>query len=290
MKIQSFKGGLANQIREYVFVRGQERRHPGEQWIYDDSCFFGSSVSHNGYELECVFGLKLNLLSNQLKKNQFEKLVAWKEKGISVPRILLATGIPVVLVSGFKENDTSFHGMEYKSRRMQTFDLPYTNVYYEEYWVGDEWFWEFQEENRSELAFPPLTEPENQGYAEEIQKRLSVGIHVRRTDFVTIGWDVPVEEYYAACKRATEDFSDVRFFVFSDDLPWCEKHAEELGFNLAECTTYVKGNTGIKAFRDMQLLSMCRGIIHPAQSSFSQVAAWLNRNLLFEMKLGGIFE
>lgn len=38
MKIQFLGGGLANQIRQYVFVRGQERLHPGEQWIYDDSC------------------------------------------------------------------------------------------------------------------------------------------------------------------------------------------------------------------------------------------------------------
>ena len=180
--------------------------------------------------------------------------------------------------------------MERKSRQLQAPELPYTNIYYQEYWVEDRWFMEFKEENRAELTFPSLTESENQRYAEDIRNQMSVGIHVRRGDFVTIGWATPSECYYESCKSVLKQYPTAHFFVFSDDLEWCRENAKEMGFDLSPQTTYVEGNSAGRSYRDMQLMSMCRGIIRPALSSFSQVAAWLDRDLLFEVKVGKLYE
>ena len=62
MKIQYLNGGLANQVFQHIFVRFAEITYPNSgPWFFDDSLFFVNNV-HNGYELENVFGLKLNTM------------------------------------------------------------------------------------------------------------------------------------------------------------------------------------------------------------------------------------
>ena len=63
MRIQLINGGLGNQVFQYIFMRFAERYSPGEVWYLDDSAFF-LGRQHNGYELEKVFGIKANLLSD----------------------------------------------------------------------------------------------------------------------------------------------------------------------------------------------------------------------------------
>ncbi len=286
MRIQFLGGGLANQIRHYVFVRYAERRWPGEKWFFDDSYFFSGHVYHNGYELESVFGIKPNLLSQYFDKTTWENILRWKAKGVGFPQILLNTGIPVVLVRD-PMRSAVFDGIAIKHYGFspEIITLPYSNVYYDEVWAENEWFMAYQEENRAELVFPPLPDDRNREYADMICESMSVGIHVRRQGFVDEGTALTCRHYWEGCKEVVEKYPNAHFFIFSDELEWCKGHAEELGFCLAPHTTYVAGNSQPNNYIDMQLLSMCRGIIRNARSSFSQVAGWLDRDLMFEIKL-----
>lgn len=291
MRIQFLGGGLANQIRQYVFVRYAERRFPDQTWLFDDSYFFTKYVAHNGYELEKIFGIKANLLSTQFDTDTWQYILKQVERGMCLPQIFLDVGLATVLVSepSFRG---CFNGVNIKNRGNdpEVLNLPYSHVYCYDYWVDDQWFRADQEENRAELMFPPLQDTKNLEYADQITSHFSVGIHVRRGDFLNVGWKVPDIEYQQACKEIADAYPDAWFIVFSDDLEWCKQHVDDMGFDLSACTVFVSGNVQGKNYIDMQLLSMCDGIIRPAQSSFSQVAAWLDRDLLFERKLGKTFD
>lgn len=295
MKIQLLSGGLANQIRQYVLVRFAERYRPEDTWFFDDSYFFAEQV-HNGYELDKVFGLKLNLLSHYFEAGVWDKIVRNRKKGIILPQTLLDMGMPIVLFEGrLYEDQEPFSGEilmpDYPKLGFhpEYVALPYENIYYHAEWGAKNWFSAYEQENLSELVFPPLPDARNLEYARLIKESFSVGIHVRRGSFLweLLGSVVTNEAYMSACKEVLSAHPDAHFFIFSDELDWCKAHEKELGFNLAAHTTYIEGNTEPNNYIDMQLLSMCRGIIRNAKSSFSQVAGWLDRNLEFEVKLKG---
>lgn len=291
MRIQLMGFGLANQIRMYVFARFAERYHPGEKWLFDDSWFFADDVPGRHYQLERAFGLKLNLMSKYYDADTWEKIVQGRKKGLSTAQILSDMGMPIVLASDWPTYGT-FDGtvIDIPGFDPSVVELPYENVYYHGFWASKKWFQPYEEENRAELSFPKLTDKQNLEYAESIQDCLSVGIHVRRGDFVPLGWTVPKEWYRPICEQVLEEHPDAKFFIFSDDLQWCKANSEELGFDLPSQTTYISGNTGENSYIDMQLLSMCKGMVRSRDSSFSQVAGWLNRDLEFEIRFKSIQE
>lgn len=84
--------------------------------------------------------------------------------------------------------------------------------------------------------------------------------------------------------RNTCILSGIYFICFSDDPEWCEDHADVLGLSLAKEVVSVRGNTNGANYIDMQLLSMCKGLLI-SNSAFSYLAALLNNNLEFYYNL-----
>ena len=118
-------------------------------------------------------------------------------------------------------------------------------------------------------------------YMDKILNSDSVSIHVRRGDFVTLGWAFPLEQY----RRFVDEFIGLRsdqgsLFVFSDDIAWCRENREALGFNRFRHTYFVEGNMGGQNYRDLQLMSQCKSMIM-SSSSFCYLAALLNTNRQF---------
>lgn len=294
MKIQLISGGLANQIRHYIFVRFAERYRPEDKWFFDDSWFFSNHIFWAQYQMEKVFGLKLNLLSDYFDKVTWQEIIRRKKAGAGTAQILSDMGMPIVMFEGrLHVYQESFSGKtitpEYAHLGFhpEYLNLPYENIYYHADWASKKWFSAYEEENLAELTFPPLQGRQNLEYANLMQNSMSVGIHVRRGDFVTEGVALPPQYYQEGCKAVLDRHPNAHFFIFSDELDWCRQHEAELGFNLSAQTTYVAGNHAPDDYIDMQLLSMCRGIIRNEISSFSQVAGWLAPNLEFEVKLRG---
>lgn len=288
MKLQYLAYGLGNQILQYVFARYVERRSPQQPVIFDDTFFYiRDPVPHNGFELESVFGLHLHQLSHYLDYDTWDILLSLKKKGIFLPQVLLDAGMPIAVAS--QAIDLSFfRGITITRNEItsEIWKLPFHNIYYYDWWFDSYWFEADKKENLAELTFPTLKDNRNLEYAEKIQNNFSVGIHVRRSDFVKYGWAVPEGEYLRACKSVLAQNPDAWFFIFSDEVDWCRSNAMHLGFNLSAHTIYVEGNVLGKNYIDMQLLSMCYGIIRPGLSTFSKVAAYLNRNLSFDIELG----
>lgn len=114
-------------------------------------------------------------------------------------------------------------------------------------------------------------------YLREIDNTNSVGIHVRRTDYLTnktILTYFPAirENYYSdAISMLNEKQRDLNYFCFSDDIEWCKSYFSHLPITFIET-----GNNDISAAEELILLSKCTHCIIP-NSSFGFWGAWLNR-------------
>jgi hypothetical protein len=145
------------------------------------------------------------------------------------------------------------------------------------YWQSERYFEDVADAVRERFAFTsPLV-----GRAAEVAAAIgaaeSVGVHVRRGDYVndphTNSFHGTLEpEYYArALDRLRERLGgELAAFVFSDDPEWAQS---SLALPLE--TTFVDG---VGDHHDeLRLLSLCRHQVI-ANSSFSWWAAWLNAN------------
>ncbi len=140
------------------------------------------------------------------------------------------------------------------------------------YWQSERYFADVSQQLRRDFKFPSQSSP-NAALAGRISRGLSVSLHVRRGDYLTVGaHGVCGQSYYrAALARVVETLSDdPTVYVFSDDPDWARENLE------LPCERFVVDINGPDAdYEDMHLMSLCRHNII-ANSSFSWWAAWLN--------------
>ena len=143
------------------------------------------------------------------------------------------------------------------------------------YWQSERYFAHIAEAIRAGFAFPALRDPDNAGMAARIGGCLSVSLHVRRGDYLTLGAHVLCDQSYyeTALARVLDGLDgDPVVFVFSDDPQWARDNLP------LPCERVVVDFNGPESdFEDMRLMSLCRHNII-ANSSFSWWAGWLNRH------------
>lgn len=285
MKIQFLNGGLANQAFQYIFARYYELSHPGEVMYLDDS-YFALNTVHNGYELEKVFGIKAHMLSECFDNEIWAFILEERRKGKSVLQILGENGIDIYMISEAGNSYRSFNpfdgrvlyipGNEYYP---EVLNEP-GDIYYHGYWINKNWFTAYREEFLKEFSFPEAT-GQNREYMNKIQTTNSVAIHIRRGDYVTLGWAFEPEKYKKCVDLFTSNLpgKDWNLFVFSDDIPWCREQRKELGLDCFASVTFVEGNIKGKNYIDLQLMSRCKSMIL-SNSAFCYLAALLNTEML----------
>ena len=281
MKIQFLNGGLANQTFQYIFARYYELSHPGDVMYMDDSYFTLNTV-HNGYELEKVFGVRPHMLSECFTKEVWNFILEEKRTGKSVPQILMDNGLQISMIAEADDSQRTFNPFSGKiySRPANQYTPSVLelsgNVYYHGYWINGSWFKKYKDIFLQELQFPAITDPKNLTYSNQILSCDSLSIHIRRGDYVTLGWTWEADAYLPLIQKFREQLSnDWHLFVFSDDIPWCREHADEMGFQHFKSVTYVEGNTDGENYRDLQLMTLCKAMI-VSQSSFCYLASLLN--------------
>ncbi len=293
MKIQFLNGGLANQAFQYIFTRYAELRHPGEEpWYLDDSVFFTNPV-HNGYELGKVFGLHPHLLSEYFDPDVWEYMMNIKKtEKKSVPQMLLENGLELHMIAETSNHSewNPFHGKIDMLPGANGYIPELTDVtgdiYFHGYWINRKYFDCYREQMLKDFSFPDFTEDHNKSFAEKINSSNAVAVHVRRGDFVTLGWNTPEEMIHKAIEVLRDHVPDMTLFVFSDDLKWCRDNTFPLGLNLAKEAVFIDGNHGPSSFRDLQLMSLCPHMVVGA-SSFNYLAAILRQKQGFTVNLTG---
>lgn len=289
MKIQYLNGGLANQVFQYIFVRFAELYNPSEEpWLIDDSFFFVNNV-HNGYELEKVFNIQANLLSRNFDSDVWNEFIKNKKEGSSIAQSFKNLGFDVQMVAettNYKEHnpfDGKIFQISANEFHPEITKLPGEVIYYHGYWINTKWFRTYRNILERELAMPDITDEKNKAYASHILSTLSIGVHIRRGDYVDIGWALSDTYYLQSMRTLTKNYPGATFFVFSDDISWCRSNSDSMGLTLSPNIVFIEGNTQDSSYIDLQLMSMCDGMLM-SNSAFCYLAALLNKRLKFCME------
>jgi len=149
------------------------------------------------------------------------------------------------------------------------------NCYLHGYWQSERYFHQISADIRSDFTFPAFSNQQNADMADRIAQGLSISLHVRRGDYLTLGAHVLCDQaYYEAALTAVleRSGSEPTVFVFSDDPGWAKDNLS------LPCKKVVVDFNGPETdFEDMRLMSLCQHNII-GNSSFSWWAAWLNAN------------
>ncbi len=109
---------------------------------------------------------------------------------------------------------------------------------------------------------------------EDMQKTESVSIHLRRGDYVKLGFVLDDAYYESAIQEITKRLSNPKFFIFSDDKTAAKKFIEKYS-NLNMCLVdYTAINSTIE---DLYLMKSCKHQII-ANSSYSWWSGYANHN------------
>lgn len=145
-------------------------------------------------------------------------------------------------------------------------------TYLSGWWISPRYFEGIEHELRNELVLREPLPPRAAEWARDMGAGESVAVHVRRGDFLNhpeIG--VLGAAYYArAVEQLRSQRTNLRFFVFSDDLP----AAKELLAEVLPAFEAIEPPPGTSPAVDLALMSHCRHFI-TANSTFSWWGAWL---------------
>lgn len=120
---------------------------------------------------------------------------------------------------------------------------------------------------------------EQQDVFNEISNSNSICINVRRGDYVNFARSanfhgfVGNEYFDIAIKQIVNEVNDPQFFVFSDDIEWCQENIKT-GYPTKFMT---KEYNGPKYSSYLKLMSACKHFILP-NSTFGWWAAWMSNN------------
>jgi Glycosyl transferase family 11 len=144
------------------------------------------------------------------------------------------------------------------------------------YWQSERYFDSISGQLREDFVIVTAQDPRSAECQTRIRNVKSIGLHVRRADYVTLP---SCNAFHGTCSKEYYDAAlqlilsrlgqDMELFVFSDDMEWARENIQ-----YALPTTYVDWNQG-RGYEDMRLMSSCRALIM-ANSSFSWWAGWLN--------------
>lgn len=280
MKIVLINGGLGNQLFQYIFFRCLCEKH--SELCYLDDSFFYNTKQHNGYEIEKIFNIKPLKLSDYFDEDVWQYMLSQIKDGANICNILRTNGLEINMLAETNECEAYNYKGEYLLTPISEYNPSILdlkgNYYYFGYWINRDWFKSIEDIILKELKFPELADSKNQVLLELIKNTNSIGIHVRRGDFLSLGWALPVEYYSSSVNKIRSEVDKPVFFIFSDDIEWCLDNYKALGFDFCEDNiVFVDGNGKGRNYIDMQLMSNCKHLII-ANSSFSYLSALLNTN------------
>ncbi len=277
MHIVFMNGGLGNQIFQYIFYRWYRNLMPKVDITVDDGKFWGDDVPHHGYELQRIFGLELPFLSQRFSPEVWQYMVNMRQQGTDIPEQLRLNGFPLRVIRERNITNINFGGEMKEFAPGDSLDInPKENIYWHGYWLTNCFYKQIAKEIEGELKFPPFSDRLNIQLEDRICRASEpTAIHIRRGDMASMGWSAAPEYYHQLINSFDADHKVSLYLLFSDDISWCEDHADELGLlDVADRLLVVDNNRDENYWRDLQLMSLCKNRLSD-RSSFSLLASFL---------------
>jgi len=144
--------------------------------------------------------------------------------------------------------------------------------YFDGTWFSFHHFDDFAGEIANVFTFSEEIKAANSDILNEINKSSAYFVHIRRGDYIKLGWDLKSDYYKKAILALNKRENSIKLFVFSDDISWVKDNMKFLNdYNIRFITC--SGNDA--DLEELLIMSRCKGGII-ANSTFSWWAAWLS--------------
>ena len=251
-------GGLGNQMFQYAVGYYMKKKYAMNLCI--DTTYFDIASLINKYHIP----IKIDIRTFQLERLNIEPC----SKVSSVSNLLIDYVFKkrgrVQLVT-----EESLKCRENQADKLKGLD-PTRDIVINGYWQNLEYVKPIEQELRKQLTFSFMDTPQTKAIKSEIIRTNSVGVHIRRGDFVKLGWDKNKEYYLEGMRFFRSKFPDCRFFLFSDDPQWALENIASKD----DCkVVHIDEENG--DLKEFELLKMCKKQII-SESTFGWWAAFLN--------------
>lgn len=253
MIIVRINGGLGNQLFQYSLGRSLALRH-GSELRFDISLLEDKAD-------RAFYLTRFETAGSMIQASEMSTLL---RRPNLLERLFPALRRPYV--RRIHEHTTRFDPTV-----LETSD----NVFLDGYWQSELYFRNVKSEIRRDLTIQEPPTGRNKQIAGELSESNSVGLHVRRGDYVAhpvasriLGF-CGLDYYRRAVDRIAETVESPRYYVFSDDPEWCRHHLQ-----LGAPTKILDHNPPDEPHEDLRLMSLCRHHVI-ANSTFSWWGAWL---------------
>lgn len=266
MFIVCIYGGIASQMNQYSFALALSERFPtAAVKIVIGSSWF-KNMDHNGYELDYAFGITADSVDVGLIRRLAD---FYPGSGVKA-KFYNAVNQLRCKLWGHKTSNIQMGDAIAFDRLLNDLDLANDYLFYGN--CSREISAMVKSELSERFVFSRPLSGGNFKLARSISGCESVSIHLRRRDYVTMGFTLLGQDYYRRAISVIErKVNNPVYYIFSDDM----KCAGEM-FDFLQRKVFVCGNTGKNSYIDMQLMSLCKHNI-TANSGFSFWGAWLNK-------------
>jgi hypothetical protein len=258
MIVSRITGGLGNQMFQYAIAKSIAKKR------------------NDTFKLDIAFYPKQSLRKYELNQFSIEGDISLENENKELSggegiffKIKRKIGFhPQRPESYFPEKETSIFDKEvfkYKD-----------NIYLDGYWQNEAYFKDIRTELLKDFTLKNKISDKAKKYLDDIKNRQSVSIHIRRGDYITnshtngIHGSCDLNHYKKAVTYVRKNIKNPIFYIFSDDISWCEEN-----FNFLDGKVFI--NDTKNAFEDLELMKNCKHNII-ANSTFSWWGAWLNES------------
>lgn len=256
-------GGLGNQLFQYAAGKALAIKHNTELKV---------DLSFLNNEIDITYtkrNLELDVFNTSYSVASDEELELFTKKNI----------LQKILKKYFNINLTKFYianqtGFEYNIDFLSYPD----NTLLIGFWQSQNFFSTIREILLKELTIKKTMSQDCLMAHDAIVNSNSVSLHIRRGDYVSdknansFHGILPLEYYYNAMNYLNQLTSNLKVFVFSDDIDWVKSNLK-----LKNESVYIDFNKNENSVFDMYLMSLCKYNVI-ANSSFSWWGAWLNQH------------
>lgn len=255
--IVDIKGGYGNQLFCYALGYAVSKRLQAQLWL-DTSMLHHHIVKNRQAEI-----LHLNIVYDKLITYSYDSRLLYRKLGINRLR---------------KKNAIGWNTAVYKEKQLIQYDPDVFGIkkdtYFDGFWQNPDYFDQYREELLALLQPKEKKTESVAALAEQMQREESVSVHIRRGDYVSLAWDLPMSYYETAMLKMEELLGVIpHYYIFSDDMDFVREYYKASGRQM----TFVSYDSQAPVRDDMYLMSRCRHNII-ANSSYSWWGAYQNQN------------
>ena len=266
MIIINLKGGLGNQMFQYAIGYCLSRKK-NTSLYFDTRLMEEHKINPPPRNVPRDFDLDVFNIEKKLVKNNDLLKVLLFSNNYRIRKFITMSLDKLNLFAFYEKNRL------YDKR---IFISKYKNLYLDGLWQSEKYF----KDNRSEILkiynFDKIkNNKENIDFLNKINFEKGICLNVRRTDFINNPeHNIVNMEYYKKAIKKIQNIigSDIKLYIFSDDLEWCKNN-----FSFIDKKYFIEHNlAGYKFYNYLYLMSNFKNFIIP-NSSFAWWAAWLSK-------------